>query len=299
MEKLQHQSSKSCAQNMSQNKTMAPPQSLNTLSTATAKSILKPMKSLKKSVTTELCSDEGLGGTINKTKKPIRIRYVTGEPINEDSTEVESYSPKLESSDDQIFNTLIPQLTNNIGGLSLTRPNDKRNYSGSSISSSSSIYDYDSALSSMSSEDESCLLNFSNVKNALMEDDKPKLGHQRQRSKHLIEPLILKSDAPVSQFSRPVLNKGRMFLSTILNDGRISDEIMNPYKVGANKENANFPIDENYSRRDRYFHQRYNISKQTDITEDSFQVNVSNISKGTIKSVNTNQFVKFTRNYQL
>merc|ERR1712061_281524 len=127
MEKLKRQSPKSCEQNMSQNKTIVPPQSLNTLSTVTAKSILKPIKSFKKSVTTDVCSDEGLGGTINKTKKPVRIRYVTGEPINEESAEVISYSPKLESSDDQIFNTLIPQLTNNIGGLSLIRPNDKRN----------------------------------------------------------------------------------------------------------------------------------------------------------------------------
>merc|ERR1712226_480781 len=99
---------------------------------------------------------------------------------------------------------------------------------------------------------------------AFMEDNKPKLGHQRHRSKHLIEPLILKSDAPVSQFSRPVLNKDRMFLSTMLKDGRISDKIMSPYKIGTNKENSNVPIDEDYSRRDRYFHQRYNISKQTD-----------------------------------
>merc|ERR1712018_136777 len=296
---LKHQWPNSCNQNWSQNKTIVPPQSLNTLSAVTAKSILKPMKSIKKPVTTDVCSDEGLGGTMNKTKKPVRIRYVTGEPLSEESTEGISYSPKLESSDDQIFQTLIPQLTNNIEGLSLIRPNDKRNDSGSSTSSSSSMYDYDSALSSMSSEDESFLLNFSNVKNALMEGNKAKLGHQRQRSRHLIEPLILKSDAPVSQFTRPVLNKDRMFLSTMLKDGGISDKIMNPYEMGTDKENTNVPIDEKYNRRDRYFHKRYNISKETDTTEDSFQVNVSNISYDPIKSVNTNQFVKFTRHYQL
>jgi len=254
MEKLKHQSPNSCKQNWSQNKTMVPPQSLNTLSAVTAKPILKPMKSIKKPVTTDVCSDEGLGGTMNKTKKPVRIRYVTGEPLNEESTEGICYSPKLESSDDRIFQTLIPQLTNNIEGLSLIRPNDKRNDSGSSTSSSSSMYDYDSALSSMSSEDESFLLNFSNVKNALMDGNKPKLGHQCQRSKHLIEPLILKSDAPVSQFARPVLNKDRMFLSTMLKDGGISVKSMNPYKIGTNKENANVPVDEEYNTRDTYFH---------------------------------------------
>ena len=298
IEKLKNPSSNFCEQNLSQNKTMIPPR-LKTLNNVTAKSILKPKKPLKQSITSDACPDEGLGDISNNTKKPVRIRYVTGEPINEDSTEVISNSPKLERSDEEIFNTLMPQLTENIEGLSLIRPNDKRNCSGSSTSSSSSIYDYDSALSSMSSEDESYLLNFSNVENALMEDSKPKLGHQRQRSKHLIEPLILKSDAPESQLSRPVLNKDRMFLSTTLKDGMISHEIIKPNKILSNEENSNAPIDENYSRRDRYFHQRYNISKQSYTTEDQSQVNSSNISKDSMKSFNTNQFVKFTRQYQL
>merc|ERR1719422_337148 len=147
---------------------------------------------------------------------------------------------------------------------SLVRSNDNRNWSGSSNSSSSSIYEYDSALSSMSSEDESCLLNFSEVENALTEDNKPKLGHQRQRSKHLIEPLISKSEAPDSHFSRPVLNKERMFLSSELKDGIVSQEIINqerfiPIEI-TKVPNNQIKINPN----NKYFHQRYNISKHSD-----------------------------------
>merc|ERR1719422_2844781 len=147
---------------------------------------------------------------------------------------------------------------------SLVRSNDKRNSSGSSNSSSSSIYEYDSALSSMSSEDESYLLNFSKVEKALTEDNKPKLGHQRQRSKHLIEPLISKSEAPISHFSRPVLNKERMFLSSELKDGIVSQEIINQQRF-IPSEVTKVPNDQiKINPNNKYFNQRYNISKHSD-----------------------------------
>merc|ERR1712018_893551 len=119
------------------------------------------------------------------------------------------------------YNTPMPALEKNFEDLSLIRGNDKRHESGNSSSSSCSINDNDSALSSMSSEDESFLLNFSHVENALLEDKRPKFVHQRQRSRHFIEPLISKSEGPVAQFFRPVLDKERMFLSTVQKDGSL------------------------------------------------------------------------------
>merc|ERR1719510_2470575 len=90
---------------------------------------------------------------------------------------------------------------------------DNLNSSGSSSSSSMSMYDVDSALSSMSSEDESRFLDFSNVAAELSQVIKPKMGHIRRKSQHLIEPTVLKSNAPETHFSRPPLNKNRMFSS--------------------------------------------------------------------------------------
>merc|ERR1711902_240621 len=148
--------------------------------------------------------------------------------------------------------TPIPALERGFEDLSLLRENDKRHGSGSSSSSSGSINDNDSALSSMSSEDESFLLNFSHVESALSEDKKPKFVHQRQRSRHFIEPLISKSEGPVAQFSRPVLDKELMFLSTVQKDGITSSEILK--QNSSNKihpeldENSNVPIDEDWNR---------------------------------------------------
>jgi len=236
----------------SPNKTFAPKE---------IKSILKPKKSLS---THNISRDEGLGDSLNKSKNPVRIRYITGEPINNEPIDTHDTSPDSECNEYQLNKTPVQDLARNIDTLSLVRSNDKRNSSGSSNSSSCSIYEYDSALSSMSSEDESYLLNFSKVENALTEDNKPKLGHQRQRSKHLIEPLISKSEAPVSHFSRPVLNKERMFLSSELKDGIVSQEIINqerfiPIEI-TKVPNNQIKINPN----NKYFNQRYNISKHSD-----------------------------------
>merc|ERR1711994_919011 len=158
----------------------------------------------------------------------------------------------------------VTDLARNINTLSLVRSNVNRNWSGSSNSSTSSIYEYDSALSSMSSEDESHLLNFSKVENALNEDNKPKLGHQRQRSKHLIEPLISKSEAPISHFSRPILNKELMFLSSELKDGIVSQEIIHQERL-VPIEITKVPNDQiKINPSNKYFNQRYNISNYND-----------------------------------
>merc|ERR1712223_221367 len=169
-----------------------------------------------------------------------------------------------EHNDYQLNKSPVTDLARNIDTLSLVRSNDKRNWCGRSNSSSSSIYEYDSALSSMSSEDESYLLNFSKVENALNEENKPKLGHQRQRSKHLIEPLISKSEAPVSHFSRPVLNKDRMFLSSSLKDGIVSQEIINQERF-IPIEITKVPNDQiKINPSSKYFNQRYNILNHND-----------------------------------
>merc|ERR1712038_2184090 len=226
------------------------------------KSILKPKKKLN---ATKICRDEGLGDSLKKSKSPVRIKYITGEQINNEPIDTHNTCSDSEHYDYQLNKSPVTGLARNIDTLSLVRSNDKRNWSGSSDSSSSSIYEYDSALSSMSSEDESCLLNFSKVENALNEDNKPKLGHQRQRSKHLIEPLISKSAAPDSHFSRPILNKERMFLSSELKDGIVSQEIINQERI-IPIEITKVPNDQiKINPSNKYFNQRYNISKHNDV----------------------------------
>merc|ERR1712183_1021279 len=128
---------------------------------------------------------------------------------------------------------------------------DNLNSSGSSSSSSISMYDVDSALSSMSSEDESRFLDFSNVAAELSQVYKPKMSHIRHKSQHLIEPIVKKSDSPVTQFSRPPLDKDRMFSSPSPLNGGLSDHMV--YKdrkvihektssySNENKEISNFP----------------------------------------------------------
>merc|ERR1712165_277454 len=104
--------------------------------------------------------------------------------------------------------------------------NDNLNSSGSCSSSSMSMYDVDSALSSMSSEDESHFLDFSNVAAELSQVYKPKMGHIRHKSQHSIEPIVTKSNLPVSNFSRPPLDKDRMFSSPSPLNGGLSDNMV-------------------------------------------------------------------------
>jgi hypothetical protein len=122
------------------------------------KSILKPKKSLNAN---KISRDEGLGDSLRKSKSPVRIKYITGKPINNEPIDTYDTSSDSEHNVYQLNKLPVTDLARNIDTLSLGRSNDNRNWSGSSNSSSSSIYEYDSALSSMSSEDESCLLNFS------------------------------------------------------------------------------------------------------------------------------------------
>merc|ERR1712223_1275247 len=107
------------------------------------KSILKSKKSLN---AYKICKDEGLGDSSKKIKNPVQIKYITGEPID-----IHDTSSDAEHNDYQLNQTPLTDLARNIDTLSLVRSNDKRNWSGSSNSSSSSINEYDSALSSMSS----------------------------------------------------------------------------------------------------------------------------------------------------
>merc|ERR1712020_234335 len=78
----------------------------------------------------------------------------------------------------------------------------------------------------MSSEDECQFLDFSNVAAELSQVIKPKMGHIRRKSQHLIEPIVLKSNAPDTHFSRPPLNKNRMFSSPSPTNKNISDNMI-------------------------------------------------------------------------
>merc|ERR1712223_1249583 len=149
-------------QNYSPNRIGSRSQSPNKTSTPKEiKSILKPKKSFDAN---KICRDEGLGDSLRKSKSPVRIKYISGEPINNEPIDTHDTSSDSEHYDYQLNKTPLTDLARNIDTLSLVRSNDQRNLSGSSNSSSSSIYEYDSALSSMSSEDESYLLNFSKLR---------------------------------------------------------------------------------------------------------------------------------------
>jgi len=298
--KLENNSLSLCRPNISQDKMAIPLQSHNkTYPSNSIKTIKSILKTKNTSNSTPISNDDGFGDSIQKIKSPIRIRYITGEPIdNNEPKETLNQLSGSEIKELNCYNIPMPALDKSFQDLSLIRGNDKRNESGSSSSSSCSINDNDSALSSMSSEDESFLLNFSHVENALLENKKPKFAHQRQRSRHLIEPLISKSEVPVAQFSRPVLDKERMFLSTVQKDGITSSEILKQNKFDLN-ENSKVPIDEDWNRNDKYFHQRYNISNPIDIYQNRFQRNISNHIKSSVINYNTKQFVKITKHYQL
>merc|ERR1712165_465785 len=147
--------------------------------------------------------------------------------------------------------------------------NDNLHSSGSSSSSSMSMYDVDSALSSMSSEDESHFLDFSNVAAELSQLYKPKMSHIRHKSQHLIEPIVTKSNLPVSRLSRPPLDKDRMFSSPSPSIGGLSDNMVYKDKKVVhektssdshkNEEVSNFPEDVENIFGNEYFNKRYNI----------------------------------------
>merc|ERR1711983_204078 len=174
-EKLKNSSLFLCKPNNSQNKMVIPLQSYNkSCASNTTKTIKSILKTKKTSNSCAISNDDGFGESIHNPKNPIRIRYVTGEPIeSNESPETLNQLSDSETKERNCYNTPIPTLNKSFEDLSLLRGNDKRHGSGSSSSSSCSINDNDSAL---------------------LEDKKPKFVHQRQRSRHLIEPLISKSE---------------------------------------------------------------------------------------------------------
>merc|ERR1712183_1243275 len=189
---------------------------------------------------------------------------------------------------------------------------DNLNSSGSSSSSSMSMYDVDSALSSMSSEDESQFLDFSNVAAELSQVYKPKMSHIRHKSQHLIEPIVTKSNSPVTRLSRPPLDKDRMFSSPSPLNGDLSDNMVYKDKKVVhektssdshlNEEISNFPKDVENIFRNEYFNKRYNIPSSIFNDEifnhqQDFNHRVKNISYNS--NANTNHFVKVTRYYAL
>merc|ERR1712066_349127 len=115
----------------------------------------------------------------------------------------------------------------------------------------------------MSSEDESHFLDFSSVAAELSQVYKPKMSHIRHNSQHLIEPIVTKSKSPVTHFSRPPLDKDRMFSSPSPLNGGLSDNMV--YKdrkvvhektsssdSHENEEISNFPKDVEKMLRNEY-----------------------------------------------
>jgi len=266
------------------------------------KSILKHRKPSSPS---NVDPDEGLGETYRKTKKPIRIKYISGEPITEEAPTTVKNSRMNLSQQDRCYSGSAQEVPNNIDDDLQITTNDTLNSSGSSSLSSSTIYEYDSALSSISSEDESHFLDFSEVTKVLPEVNKSKPGHFRHNSMHIIEPLILKSDVPVSHFSRPPLDKHRMFSSVKPTDEIMDSEVFqqkcklfhDQLKTNANDTEST----EGSLFNNRCFNNRYNIASgylpsKSGVFENELQ-NVG--SENGFNRVNTKHFVKITRHYAL
>merc|ERR1712223_1343383 len=175
-----------------------------------------------------------------------------------------------------------------------------------------SMYDVDSALSSMSSEDESHFLDFSNVAAELSQVCKPKMSHIRHKSQHQIEPLVTKSSSPVTQFFRPPLDKDRMFSSPSPSKEGLSDNMVYKDKKVVHEKTSSdshkiedishFPKDVEKIFRNEHFNKRYNIPSSIfndDVFnhQHDFNHRVKDISYNS--NVNTNHFVKVTRHYAL
>ena len=239
----------------------------------------------------------------------MRIKYVSGEPISQEDLTVITIPPKVTSKDHQercnrVISVEEDHCTNNA--------DDNLNSSGSSSSSSMSMYDVDSALSSMSSEDESHFLDFSNVAAELSQVYKPKMSHIRHNSQHLIEPMVTKSNSPVTQFSRPPLDKDRMFSSPSALNGGLSNNMLykdrqvvhekTSFDSHKNREISHFPKDVEKMLRNEYFNKRYNIPSSIfndEIFGDQHDFNHRAKDISYNRSVNSNHFVKVTRHYAL
>jgi hypothetical protein len=268
------------------------------------KSILKHAKPSKGSKINEEMDRE-----CRNRKSPIRIKYVSGEPISQEDLTVITKPHQMTSKDHEescirVVSFEDDHCTNNAS--------DNLNSSGSSSSSSMSMYDVDSALSSMSSEDESHFLDFSNVAAELSQVHKPKMSHVRHKSQHLIEPIVTKSNLPVTRLSRPPLDKDRMFSSPSPLNGGLSDNMVYKDKKVVhektssdsrkNEEISNFPKDVENIFRNEYFNKRYNIPSSIFNDEifnhqHDFNHRVKDISYNS--NTNTNHFVKVTRHYAL
>jgi len=247
---------------------------------------------------------EGIEETSGKIKQPIRIKYISGEPITEETPNAtNNYRTQL-NQDVVCFNnskSIVPSKVNN--HLQITT-SDTLNSSGSS-SSSSTIYEYDSALSSISSEDESHFLDFTEVAKELPEVNTNKRGHCRNNSRHIIEPLISKSSAPVSEFSRPPLDKNRMFSSEeSTNEINSHESLSKNTKIFQEKLNT-LPSDKENIEHNLFnstcFNKRYTVfPAHNKTTSDVFENELSNFSnENMFNRVNTKHFVKITRHYAL
>jgi len=264
------------------------------------------LKQAKPSIGSKL--NEEMGRECSNRKIPIRIKYVSGEPISQEDLTVITKPHEMTSKDHQercnrVISVEEDHCTNNA--------NDNLNSSGSSSSSSMSMYDVDSALSSMSSEDESHFPDFSNVAAELSQMYKPKMSHIRHNSQHLIEPIVTKSNSPVTHFSRPPLDKDRMFSSPSPLNGGLSDNMV--YKdrkvvhektssdSHENEEISNFPKHVENIFRNEYFNKRYNIPSS--IFNDEILKHQQNFNRvkdiSFDNNVNTQHFVKVTRHYAL
>jgi len=273
--------------------------------------------------------DEGLGDVT--AKNPARIRYMSGVPIHENDIEVMSTDstdePKIVEcyNKDQSYNSNSPATKESL------------NTSTNSNSSTASTYEHDSALSSMSSEDESQFLDFSDITKVLPSINinstttryfktSPKSRHCRTNSQHVIEPLILKSEAPVSHFSRSPPNENAK--PNIYNHALTTTSIKNTVARNVHTETftpfnhifkttrkfpgtTDMPKDNITTMPDEiehiqsnlldYFNRRYNISSRNeDITKNLFNGDImQEDAEPSFNHINTKHLMKTTAHYVL
>ena len=128
----------------------------------------------------------------NKISTPIAIKTIKSilKPKNP--------SNSCDVADDEGLGESLSKRGESLDLPLLVQTNKKRNWDESSCSLISSVDENDSVLSSMSSEDEYDQLHtmplpmplITHFENTLFEDKKSYFGHQRQRSKHFIEPVL-------------------------------------------------------------------------------------------------------------
>ena len=136
-------------------------------------------------------------------KKPVHIKYISQEENESCQKDLKIKSNNVEQYENGPSSGTLTL------GSNLPYSNQTSKYCANSNSPINCSYD--SALSSMSSGDESRFLDFSGIADNLplvgFPPTSPTSRHVRQNSKHIIEPQIERVNGPVAHFSRPIRNE--------------------------------------------------------------------------------------------